>query len=318
MGTKRTIDSGRKDKKGRPIKVSENSLAADENVNSKKNQLGDSAYSYESEEEDKEMEEFTRITNLLNDDLPGMNYKSNHSGSYDRDGVSSIASEISSGDGDGSGTIAIPELLGEDTIQRKANLSTMFPEWDGEETDYETDNGCTINDNYELEIPGNVLVEMIEEDDEIIDSLKYLETSPVLNNAVFEDFLDTGAREAMTENDWSFQADCFADYQQDKIYENYKESIDYDYQVEQKVGSMDNYDSEEEYDEAINNATIELEENYHDAAQEEARELRDKIENSYEDFIEHVRGNYNEFLDWHGEITVLDSQFQQFVEDRFY
>ena len=157
---------------------------------------------------------------------------------------------------------------------------------------------------------------MIEEDDEIIDSLKYLETSPVLNNAVFEDFLDTGAREAMTENDWSVQADYFADYQQDGIYENYKESIDY--QVEQKVGSMDDYDSEEEYDEAINNATIELEENYHDAAQEEARELRDKIENSYEDFIEHVRGNYNEFLDWHGEITVLDSQFQQFVENKFY
>ena len=315
MGTKRTIDSGRKDKKGRPIKLSENSLAAGDNVDSKKNQLGDSSYSYESEE-DQEMEEFTRITNLLNDGIPEMNYKSSYSGSYDRDGVSSIASEISSGDGDGSGTIAMPNLLGENTIQKKANLSTMFPEWDGERTDFETDNGCIINSDYELEIPGNVLVEMIEEDDEIIDSLKYLETSPVLNNAVFEDFLDTGAREAMTENDWSVQADYFADYQQDGIYENYKESIDY--QVEQKVGSMDDYDSEEEYDEAINNATIELEENYHDAAQEEARELRDKIENSYEDFIEHVRGNYNEFLDWHGEITVLDSQFQQFVENKFY
>lgn len=39
MGTKRTIDSGRVDKRGHKIKVSGNSLAAGGNVDSKKNQL---------------------------------------------------------------------------------------------------------------------------------------------------------------------------------------------------------------------------------------------------------------------------------------
>ena len=39
MGTKRTIDSGRVDKRGHKIKVSENSLAAGGNVENKKSQL---------------------------------------------------------------------------------------------------------------------------------------------------------------------------------------------------------------------------------------------------------------------------------------
>ena len=307
MGTKRTIDSGRKDKKGRPIKVSENSLAASDNVDSKKNQLGDSSYSYESE-----VVEYDRISDLLYD-LPSMNYRKNYNRSHDRDGANSIASEISSGDGDGSGTTAIPEHFGENKLQRKANLVAMFPEWDGEKTDYETDNGCIINSDYELEIPGNVLVKMTEEDDdEIIDSLKYLETSPVLDNAVFEDFLDAGAREAMTENDWNTTAENIGEIEKDLVYNHYRENLERD--IDDRIGII--YD-EEEYFEAVDAARIDLDENYEEWASLRGYEVKERIEGGYEDFISHIKENYTEFLDWDDDITVLDSQEQQYIEDHF-
>ena len=135
MGTKRTIDSGRKDRKGRPIKVSENRLAAGDNVDSKRSQLDT--------QQDDSHQKYVKVRDMIDKcDEYDMSYGFEYAGRPI--GEEEFVDRYAQGDSGLRAGIS----LGNTDIDRLANAKAMFSDWSDTESQYYLSGHGVVKDDF--------------------------------------------------------------------------------------------------------------------------------------------------------------------------
>lgn len=213
MGIKRTIDSGRKDKKGRPIKVSGNSLAASDNVNSKKSQL---AQSVPQRDGSKYREVFDSMDNL--DVSMRVTYGGDISTTHD------LANDFARG-GNGEDYQIEFDGLG-DHYEKQTNLKIIFPEWDGH-NDMETEDGFIVSKKG-LFTDGENIVNKLKnnEANHVFDNLKKLRNKSCLDKNVLKDIVSEEVKDIVPIQDWKDIAKKHAQKVSDTTRKNMSEQLD--------------------------------------------------------------------------------------------
>ena len=197
MGTKRTIDSGRVDKRGHKIKVSENSLAAKGNVESKKNQLGEFFPVNNSDNllSDKKMMEVDKLFELVNGDGQVVNINDiDHNEKY----------------------MCLVRTNGYDAISEYANAQVMCPDWDGEEEYFESSTGIIV-DHGKMKIPFDVVQNL---DEDTVDNLKIIDKGHDLDDSVVDEERDHRIQEAYPMKQWDHIADTVTEKIMEDIYDD--------------------------------------------------------------------------------------------------
>ena len=235
MGIKRTIDSGRKDKKGRPIKVSGNSLAASDNVNSKKSQL---AQSVPQRDGSKYREVFDSVGKL---DIP---MRITHNG--DISTTHDLANDFARG-GNGEDYQIEFDGLG-DYYEKQVNLRTMFPDWDGCD-DIETEDGFIVSKKG-LFTDGENIVNKLKnnEANHVFDNLKKLRNKSCLDKKMLKSIISDETKDIVPIQDWKDIAKKHAQNVSDTKRKSMSEQLDQLVSDGMIYGdNLDKYDSYEDY-----------------------------------------------------------------------
>lgn len=283
MGIKRTIDSGRKDKKGRPIKVSGNSLAASDNVNSKKSQL---AQSVPQRDGSKYREVFDSVGKL---DIP---MRITHNG--DISTTHDLANDFARG-GNGEDYQIEFDGLG-DHYEKQANLKTIFPEWDGH-NDMETEDGFIVSKKGLFTTAKNIVGdEKSKSSDYVFHRLKQLNGKSCLNKSSLNYVVGKEVKSIVSPQDWDNIAQEYAQKEYPlKDAAQVKKDMDKEFNqiVSDNMVHGDNSKYYANYRDYLNDkewatATVTGNKDHH--------KVSTSIKDQYDDFVLFVANNRHEYM----------------------